>query len=58
MTIAEAAEILTHPKKHWSHEIDDARGVACTVLELIVTRKEFSETRLRLQTFMDKENEE
>ena len=58
MTITEANEILTFPREHWSHEVEDAKRVAFEVLELIATRKEFSETRLRLQTFRDGDNEE
>ena len=32
MTIHEAAEILRHPEKHWSHHRDEAKDVAIKLL--------------------------
>lgn len=48
MTIARAADILTHRKEHWSHEIADAEQLAQNVLILMGTKNELAFQRMRV----------
>lgn len=54
MTVERAADILTHRKDHWSHEIADAEQIAQCVLIEIATRKGylFDDVRLILDSYL------
>lgn len=54
MTVERAADILTHRKDHWSHEIADAEQIAQDVLIKIATGEGycFEDARLILNSYL------
>ena len=58
MTLGKAAHILQNPKLYWSHEVEEAKQYAEKIFLMIATLPGFSDTRLRIRTLSDAENEE
>lgn len=58
MTLEKASCILQNPKKYWSHQVEEAHQYAVKVFLMVTMLPGFTDTRLRIRTLLDAENEE
>jgi len=58
MTLEKAAIILQNPKNYRSHQVEEAHQFAVKVFLMVTMLPGFTETRLRIRTLLDAENEE